>query len=142
MSPWLGGLGGQDSEQRVEPTIDLGVGRWIESLGKVGGPLQLPGQELGGALLGEDFRSPVETDVPTLFLSGTLDSNTPPFQAEEVRKRFANSWHIVIENAGHEDFWRTPAAVEEIVAFVRTGKSGDKTIKNPVPNFRRVKRRL
>lgn len=99
------------------------------------------GKELGGALLGPEFRQPVRTDVPTLFLSGTLDSNTPPSQAEAVRKGFSNSWHIVIENAGHEDFWRTPAAVDEIVSFVRSGQSSDTTITKPVPNFRRVKRR-
>ncbi|HJR09089.1 MAG TPA: alpha/beta fold hydrolase [Pyrinomonadaceae bacterium] len=40
--------------------------------------------------------------VPTLFVSGTLDTNTPPFQAEEVRWGFPNSAHLVVENGGHE----------------------------------------
>ena len=40
--------------------------------------------------------------LPTLFISGTLDTNTPPFQAEEVRWGFPNSAHLIVENGGHE----------------------------------------
>lgn len=40
--------------------------------------------------------------LPTLFVSGTLDTNTPPFQAEEVRWGFPNSTHLIVENGGHE----------------------------------------
>lgn len=40
--------------------------------------------------------------LPALFISGTLDTNTPPFQAEEVRWGFPNSAHLIVENAGHE----------------------------------------
>jgi pimeloyl-ACP methyl ester carboxylesterase len=37
-----------------------------------------------------------------LFISGSLDSNTPPYQAEQVRWGFPNSVHLIVENAGHE----------------------------------------
>jgi pimeloyl-ACP methyl ester carboxylesterase len=40
--------------------------------------------------------------IPALFVSGTLDTNTPPFQAEEVRWGFPNSVHLIVENGGHE----------------------------------------
>lgn len=40
--------------------------------------------------------------VPALFVSGTLDTNTPPFQAEEVRWGLPNSAHLIVENGGHE----------------------------------------
>lgn len=40
--------------------------------------------------------------TPALFISGTLDTNTPPFQAEELRWGFPNSTHLVVENGGHE----------------------------------------
>lgn len=40
--------------------------------------------------------------LPTLFVSGTLDTSTPPFQAEEVRWGFPNSTHLIVENGGHE----------------------------------------
>jgi len=55
-----------------------------------------------GTDLGDDFRSAIRTDVPTLFFSGDLDNNTQPFQADEVRRTFKQSTHIVIANAGHE----------------------------------------
>jgi pimeloyl-ACP methyl ester carboxylesterase len=40
--------------------------------------------------------------IPALFVSGTLDANTPPFQAEEVRWGFPDSTHLIVENGGHE----------------------------------------
>lgn len=40
--------------------------------------------------------------LPALFISGTLDTNTPPFQAEEVRWGFPDSAHLIVENGGHE----------------------------------------
>jgi len=54
------------------------------------------------APLPDSFRSPVVSHVPTLFLSGSLDSNTPPYQAEQVRWGFPHSAHVIVENAGHE----------------------------------------
>ena len=52
--------------------------------------------------LPESFRKPLVSPLPTLFISGSLDSNTPPYQAEEVRWGFPNSVHVIVENAGHE----------------------------------------
>jgi len=40
--------------------------------------------------------------LPTLFVSGSLDTVTTPFQAEEVRWGFPNSTHLIVENGGHE----------------------------------------
>lgn len=50
--------------------------------------------------------------LPALFVSGTLDANTPPFQAEEVRWGFPNSTHLIVENGGHETL---PAAEVQTV---------------------------
>ncbi|HEX4951521.1 MAG TPA: alpha/beta fold hydrolase [Blastocatellia bacterium] len=72
--------------------------------------------------LGDAFRQPVKSKVPTLFISGTLDANTPPHRAEEVRQGFASSVHVVIENSGHQDALRAPGIIETIAAFV-AGKS-------------------
>jgi pimeloyl-ACP methyl ester carboxylesterase len=55
-----------------------------------------------GTDLGDEYRSSIITAVPTLFFSGELDNNTQPFQADEVRKTFKQSTHIVVPNAGHE----------------------------------------
>ncbi len=52
--------------------------------------------------LPESFRKPIISKLPALFISGSLDSNTPPYQAEQVRWGFPNSVHVIVENAGHE----------------------------------------
>jgi pimeloyl-ACP methyl ester carboxylesterase len=51
--------------------------------------------------LGQAFRGPLRTDVPALFLSGTIDGRTPPPNAEEIRKGFSTSAHIITANAAH-----------------------------------------
>ena len=69
--------------------------------------------------LGEAFRAPLVSPVRTLFVSGSLDCNTPPQQAEEMRWGFSDATHLVIENAGHEQtFWQNPAAVPVVVDFL------------------------
>jgi pimeloyl-ACP methyl ester carboxylesterase len=69
--------------------------------------------------------------VPALFLSGTLDANTPPFQAEEMRWGFPDSVHLMVENGGHEtlpagevqavvvDFFKGEDVSNRRVAFAR-----------------------
>ncbi len=91
--------------------------------------------QFGGAVLGPEFRRAVRTNVPTLFVSGTLDSNTPPIQAEEVRKGFSRSWHLVLRNAGHEDCLWNPDAIKAIAAFLLTGHSESRTINLPDIEF-------
>jgi pimeloyl-ACP methyl ester carboxylesterase len=45
---------------------------------------------------------PVWSSVPTLLVSGTLDSNTPAFQAAEVLWGLANGGSVLVENGFHE----------------------------------------
>ena len=71
-----------------------------------------------GTDLGDEFRSAVRTDVPTLFVSGDLDNNTQPFQAEEIRKTFKTSTHIIIGNAGHESTFVVPEVQQALVDFL------------------------
>jgi pimeloyl-ACP methyl ester carboxylesterase len=82
--------------------------------------LELPQVEalFGTPTLGEGFRRPFVCTVPTLFLSGTLDANTPPYQAEEQRWGFADSVHLVQQNGGHEDWLRNPAVPAVLRAFL------------------------
>ena len=56
----------------------------------------------GAANLGYAFRSGIRSGLPALFISGTLDPNSPPAQSEEVRRGFSNSTHLIVENGGHE----------------------------------------
>ncbi|MGE3618139.1 MAG: alpha/beta hydrolase [Gemmatimonadales bacterium] len=82
-----------------------------------------------------DYRSPVVSPVPVLFLSGTLDWNAPPFQAEEVRFGFPNSSHIVVRNAGHEQIMSHPAVIAAARRFLAGASVDDATASLPPLRF-------
>jgi pimeloyl-ACP methyl ester carboxylesterase len=71
--------------------------------------------------LGDEFRAPLRSDVPVLFISGTLDARTPVSNAEEYRKGFSNSTHMIIEGAVHSDplFLSSPKIKEGMMEFLR-----------------------
>lgn len=71
--------------------------------------------------LGDEFRSAVRSEVPVLFISGTLDARTPISNAEEYRKGFPNSTHIIIEGAVHSDplFLSSPKIKDGMMEFLR-----------------------
>lgn len=75
----------------------------------------------GNPDLGKKFRSPVKSNVPVLFISGTLDGRTPVSNAEAVRKGFPNSTHLIIEGAWHSDplFLSSPQIKDVMLEFMR-----------------------
>lgn len=85
--------------------------------------------------VGDDFRAPLVTDIPTLFLSGTLDFNTPPYQAEQARWGYTNSHHIVVKNAGHEQIVYHPKAQKTILRFLKGENIDDATMSYPPLQF-------
>lgn len=105
---------------------------------------EIPGSLLGGmtnfpfplvcdaikvSALPESYRSPIVSNVPTLFISGSLDSNTPPYQAEQVRWGFPNSVHVIVENAGHESTLLLPEMEKLMVDFLKgTDVSGRRIV--------------
>lgn len=82
-------------------------------------PISQMGDVFGNPDLGDEYRSQIKTDVATLFVSGVLDNNTQPFQADEVRKSFKQSTHLVIDNAGHESMLTDPQVQQTMVQFLR-----------------------
>lgn len=90
--------------------------------------------------LGEKFRAPVKTSVPTLFISGTLDGRTPVSNAEEVRKGFSNSNHLIIERAAHSDdlLISSPKIAETMVAFLKGEKKLETQITLPPLKWRQI----
>lgn len=105
----------------------------------LGDVLNFPMPHLAGAYgvpdLGDDFRAPVASAVPTLFLSGTLDGRTYPESAMETASRFENATHLLIENAGHNLFMVSPEVTDVILAFLE-GRSVDRErIVLPTPTF-------
>ena len=80
-------------------------------------------QAVGGAEPDVVSWRPFASDVRTLFISGSLDSNTAPSQAEEVRYGFSRGVHLVVENAAHETL--PLAAVQDaVVDFFRGADVG------------------
>lgn len=79
-------------------------------------PFPFVGDALGVDDLGDDFRAPVHSDVPTLFCAGTLDGRTPIANAEAARRGFPRSHLVVVEGASHE----TPTLLLDVqTAFLR-----------------------
>ena len=66
-------------------------------------PFPFIGEELGVAELDDAFRTPVQTDTPTLFCAGTLDGRTPISNAEVALRGFPNGHPIVVEGMGHDE---------------------------------------
>lgn len=85
--------------------------------------------------LGDAFRAPVTSAVPTLFLSGTLDGRTYPESAVETASRFSNATHVLIENAGHNLFMVSPEVTDLIVAFLEGKPIEPVRIELPTPTF-------
>ncbi len=73
---------------------------------------------------GAPFRAPAKSRIPALFISGTLDVRTPPSNAEEVRKGFPNSFHLIIEGAVHSDplFLSSPQIKDVMLEFMKGQK--------------------
>lgn len=105
----------------------------------LGGMVNFPFPDVGDAVgspdLGDKFRAPIRTNVATLFISGTLDNNTPPFQADEVRKTFKTSTHLVVENAGHESMVVDTRVQQAMVDFLRGGDVSKTKIALPPLKF-------
>ena len=66
-------------------------------------PFPFIGRELGIAELDDVFRTPVQSDTPTLFCAGTLDGRTPVSNADAALRGFPNGQLIVVEGMGHDE---------------------------------------
>lgn len=105
---------------------------------ELNGPYPAVCEALPGIDLGDDFRKPIVSNVPVLFISGTLDSNTPPYQAEQVRWGMPSSMHLIVPNAGHEDL-EPNEEVQAAIADYFAGKDvASRRIALSGPDFRSV----
>lgn len=69
--------------------------------------------------LGDEFRAPLRSDTPVMFVTGTLDARTPAENAHELMNGFPNSRHLVVEDAGHMDLLHATEVREDAVRFLR-----------------------
>jgi len=85
--------------------------------------------------LGDDFRAPLRSAVPTLFISGTLDGRTSPTEAREELKGLRNGRLLLVENGGHNIFEADKRVADAVVAFFR-GADVPSNIRLEPPAFR------
>jgi len=72
----------------------------------LGNILNFPGMYLskawGAQDLGDFFREPVSSKVPTLILAGELDPRTPVANGQQIANTLPNARVIVVKNASHQ----------------------------------------
>ena len=83
--------------------------------------------------LNASFRLQLKSDVPALFISGTLDVRTPVSNAEEIQQGFPNSTLVIIEGAAHSDrlLIASPRIKEVMEEFMKGLPVSTKTIEAP-----------
>jgi pimeloyl-ACP methyl ester carboxylesterase len=96
----------------------------------------------GSPDLGDRFRQEPESKTPVLFISGTFDVRTPVSNAEEVRRGFPNSEHLIIEGAVHSDplFLSSPRIKEAMLEFLKGKRISTTRIVLPPLKFAPVKK--
>lgn len=105
----------------------------------LGGVLNFPMPHLHGQLteldLGDSFRQPLNSNVPTLLFSGTLDGRTYLPEHIEAVTGLTNLSHVVVIHAGHNLFMTSPQVETAILQFLAEGETDIKQIKLPLPDF-------
>lgn len=98
-------------------------------------PMPHMGEALGVPDLGEKFRGPFESDVPVLFMSGTLDGRTYPESARELIKHFRRGSHLIVGNGGHNLFEASPLIKDVVLAWFQGEAPQTSTLTLPAPQF-------
>ena len=105
----------------------------------LGDALNFPVPHLADAIpgidLGDDFRAPLQSDRPALFLSGTLDGRTYPESHAEIASGFPQGVTITIQNAGHNLFFSHPRVVDLVVEFLSGASTEGRTLTASPPAF-------
>lgn len=85
--------------------------------------------------LGDDFRTEAVSDVPTLLLTGTLDGRTYIDAQIEAAAGLSDLTHVMVENAGHNLFMRSPEVTEVIHQFLNDDDITKERIIIELPEF-------
>ncbi|WP_082576329.1 alpha/beta hydrolase [Lysobacter sp. Root604] len=107
----------------------------------LGDALNFPFPELADGLglvdLGEAFRAPLRSDVPVLFVSGTLDGRTPHANAQALRPGFSQGKELLVRGASHDnELWLGNAGIAESIANFLAGRPiADEVLDVPLPVF-------
>ena len=87
---------------------------------------------MGAIDLGDAFRAAPRSNVPVLFITGTLDCRTPSGNVTELAPGFPNHAHVVVEDAGHGDLLLASGVQSAVVHFV-VGNSVQGALKADAP---------
>ncbi len=87
-------------------------------------------------VLGDDFRRPLATRVPTLLIMATMDGRTPIESQEELLPQFRRATRLTVINGGHNIFEQSEAVQAEIVGFLRDGAVSTNRIELPPVRFK------
>jgi pimeloyl-ACP methyl ester carboxylesterase len=103
-------------------------------VGAIRGILQEPSlcAAVGSVDLGADYRIPIFSKTPTLFVTGALDATAPSFQVEELRWGFPRSVHLVVANGWH-DLLPMPEVQEIVTSFLAEDDVSGRRILVPPP---------
>jgi hypothetical protein len=77
---------------------------------------------------------PFWSAVPALLVSGTLDSNSPGFQADEVLWGLANGESVLVENGFHETL-PAPDVQAVVTEFLSGASVGRRVLQLPPLGF-------
>lgn len=90
---------------------------------------------VGVADLGDEFRSDLNSTIPTLFLSGTLDGRTFIESHRAIAAGFSNATVVTVNRGGHNLFMSSPEILTTMKAFYSGEKIRDFTIELPKIRF-------
>jgi len=82
-------------------------------------------QAWGVRVLPDEFREPVRSNVPTLFVSGTLDGRTSLGDAADVMRGFSNRTSVIVDAAAHNPYALTPMLRDLMLRFARGERVSD-----------------
>ena len=77
---------------------------------------------------------PLWSPVPTLLVSGTLDSNTPAFQSDEIVWGLSSGESVRVENGFH-DTLPSPDVQAIVMEFLGGADVGGRSVELPPPTF-------
>jgi pimeloyl-ACP methyl ester carboxylesterase len=80
---------------------------------------------------GDAFRAPFRSDVPALFISGTLDGRTYPEEAEEEIKGFRNRGRLIVENGGHNIYEADQRVADAVLAYFKGQPTPERIVMAP-----------
>jgi pimeloyl-ACP methyl ester carboxylesterase len=88
--------------------------------------------------VGDEFRKPVETQTPVMFVQGDWDTSTPIENALALAPYFPNSRVLIVHRGGHNSGLvpiavRHPLVMQQLQAFIETGTTAGLPVEVMMP---------